>query len=92
MKPGLQLLPGKTIAAVITATCKDSPRQQLILVFTDGTQLELHGEHFDCTKGLDRGDVAEAVRFARGTGGDVDVFVQELVPEGLAAAIVYKLH
>jgi len=53
MKNGLQHLIGKQIAAVVVAASDRSPRNQVFLIFPDGTRFELWGDHFSCCSGLD---------------------------------------
>lgn len=53
MKDGLKYLIGKRIAGVVVATSKHSPRQQVFLVFSDGSRFEFYGENFSCCSGLD---------------------------------------
>ena len=55
MKDGLKYLIGKRIAGVVVATSKRTPKQQVILVFSDGSRFEFHGENFSCCSGLDDG-------------------------------------
>jgi hypothetical protein len=80
MKKGIEHISGKTISAVVTAKNPRAPRQQVTLVFTDGTRLELFGEGIECAPVLHRGGILEAVRSARHGGGDVKVFAQECAP------------
>src|SRR5690606_25764842 len=60
MEKGIARLAGKTIAAVITAVNPRSAEQQLFLVFTDGTRLEMRGEHLDLEWAPKRGGLVEA--------------------------------
>jgi|GEM_PF-2883450 len=53
MKNGLRYVVGKRIAGVVVAESERPPRQQVFLVFTDGTCFELYGESFRCCSGLD---------------------------------------
>lgn len=53
MKDGLKYLVGKRIAGVVVAKSQRSPRNQVFLVFTDGTRFEFYGENFSCCSGLD---------------------------------------
>ena len=52
MKNGLKGIIGKQIAAVVVASGR-APRQQVFLVFADGTRFEFWGENFSCCSGLD---------------------------------------
>jgi hypothetical protein len=53
MKNGLQHIVGKRIATVVVAASDRSPRNQVFLIFPDGTRFELWGDHFSCCSGLD---------------------------------------
>ena len=53
MKNGLQQIVGKDIVAVVVAESHRSPRNQVFLIFADGTRFELWGDHFSCCSGLD---------------------------------------
>lgn len=53
MKGGLKDVVGKKIAGVVVASSERSPKQQVFLVFTDGSCFELHGNDFSCYSGLD---------------------------------------
>lgn len=53
MKGGLKHVIGKKIAGVVVASSERSPKQQVFLVFTDGSCFELHGNDFSCCSGLD---------------------------------------
>ena len=78
MKTGIQKIIGKTVSHVVVATNERAPRQQMFLVFSDGTMLEFWGEHFNCGSGLDRGGMAEAVWHARAGGAKIT----EIHPDG----------
>ena len=54
MKDGLKEIVGKQIAAVVVAKSDCHPRNQVFLVFADGSNFELYGENFTCCGGLDR--------------------------------------
>ena len=67
MKNGLKEIVGKQIAGVVIASSDRAPRQQVFLVFTDGSRFELHGDAFSCCAGLDDADgIADYVRSGRG--------------------------
>ena len=56
MKEGVREIPGKTISAVVVGSSDRHPKNQVILVFDDGTSLEFYGEEFTCAGGVyDRG-------------------------------------
>ena len=70
MKPGLRDLIGKRIAAVVVAENKGrDPREQVFLVFPDGTSFEFHGREFTCNAGLDPADRIEG--YVEGAGGRI---------------------
>jgi len=52
MKDGLKFLPGKEIAAVVVAQADRDPRNQVFLVFQDGSSFEFRGPAFSCGGGL----------------------------------------
>ena len=61
MKDGLAHIVGKRIAGVVVAQSPRGPRQQVFLVFEDGTRLEFWGETF-VLLGIGRGGGNPAVR------------------------------
>jgi len=77
MKNGIARIAGKTVSAVVTAANPRSARQQVFLVFTDGTRLELRGEHLGFTWAPSRGGLADAIDAARQSGEKIQVFAQE---------------
>lgn len=64
MKDGLGYIIGKRIQAVLVAEGESDPRQQVFLVFEDGTTFEFWGQHFSCASGVTRGGVSEAIEYA----------------------------
>ena len=67
MKDGLQQILGKRIAAVVVASNDRAPRQQVFLVFHDGTRFEFYGESFTCCGGVDKArDLEQYVESAKG--------------------------
>ena len=54
MKNGLKDIIGKRIVSVVVADSARNPRQQVFLVFSDGTRFEFWGENFSCCSGLDQ--------------------------------------
>nr|MBO2514108.1 hypothetical protein [Gammaproteobacteria bacterium] len=80
MEKGIARLAGKTIAAVVTAANPRSAEQQLFLVFTDGTRLEMRGEHLDFAWAPKRGGLVEAIGAARQVSETIQVFTQECAP------------
>ena len=72
MKSGVSEIIGKTIKGVVVSTRnKNTPREQVFLVFDDGTYFEFYGKEFTCASGLDKGGVGEALRYARIFCGDI---------------------
>lgn len=71
MKNGVSKILGKTITNVVVASKEKPPRQQVFLVFSDGTYFEFYGAQFNCAAGIDRGGVADAVKCAEGMGAKI---------------------
>jgi hypothetical protein len=69
MKDGLRHIVGKRIAAVVVAESPRPPRQQVVLVFDDGTRFEFWGESFSCCSGVDQ--AAGIIRDVKSAGGKV---------------------
>lgn len=70
MKDGLKYIVGKEIAAVIVASSKTKqPRNQVFLLFNDGTRFELYGDSFTCCGGLDKSEGLGG--YIRSGGGEV---------------------
>ena len=69
MKTGLKDIIGKQITAVVVAESDHAPKQQVFLVFADGTRFELYGEGFTCCSGLDRADGIEG--YVESGGGKI---------------------
>jgi hypothetical protein len=70
MKDGLKHIIGRQIAAVIVAKSdKRSPRNQVFLVFTDGSNFELYGDAFTCCGDVDR--TRDIARYIASGGGQV---------------------
>lgn len=87
MKNGLRDIIGRRIAGVVVAESRTRhPRQQVFLVFDDGTRFELYGEAFSCCSGLDpaRG-IASYIRSGGGrvtrVYGQASVAETEQVPQ-----------
>ena len=73
MKNGLAQIVGRRIAGVVVAKSPRGPRQQVFLVFEDGTRFEFWGENFSCCSGLD--EAAGVLPYVRSAGGEiVDVY------------------
>lgn len=68
----LDQLPGRTISAVVAAEHGDrNPPNQLFLLFTDGTSLEIWGDELRPAGGLDQADVDEVIGFVKRCGAEV---------------------
>lgn len=76
MKNGVSEIPGKTISAVVVGSANRPPRNQVILVFDDGTSIEFYGDAFTCTSGLDCHDLEKAIAYVEEMGG-VDVVYKD---------------
>ena len=67
MKDGLAEIVGRRVAGVVVAQSPRGPRQQVFLVFDDGTRFELYGESFTCCAGVDKAaGLADYVEMAGG--------------------------
>lgn len=64
MKSGIGDIVGKTISDVVVASNEKRPKQQVFLVFSDGTFFEIYGESFSCAADLDRGGLEDALEYA----------------------------
>jgi hypothetical protein len=70
MKDGLKEIIGRQIASVVVAHSeKGSPRHQVFLVFTDGSNFELWGDSFSCCGGVDR--TRDIERYVQSGGGKI---------------------
>lgn len=70
MKDGLKDIVGKQIAAVAVARGERARvREQVFLVFADGTRFEFYGDGFSCCGGVDRAEGIE--RYVKSGGGEV---------------------
>jgi len=69
MKDGLQQILGKRIAAVVVATSERAPKNQVFLVFHDGTRFEFYGESFTCCAGVD--DARHIERYVESAKGKI---------------------
>ena len=67
MKNGLRYVVDKRIAGVVVCESPRPPRQQVFLLFTDGTSFEMYGESFTCCSGLD--DVAHIEGYVESNHG-----------------------
>jgi hypothetical protein len=69
MKNGFAQIIGKQVAAVVVTENSGAPRNQVFLVFADGSRLEVRGESFSCRAGQD--EAGEALRELEGSGAKV---------------------
>ena len=70
MKDGFKEIIGRQIAAVVVARSETaSPRHQVFLVFTDGSNFELWGDSFSCCGGVDR--TRDIERYVKSGGGKI---------------------
>ena len=87
MKDGLKCIVGKEIAAVVVAASKARPpRNQVFLLFSDGTRFELYGDAFTCCGGLDKSEGLAG--YIRSGGGEVVAVHRE--PYGRQATLVFS--
>ncbi len=70
MKDGFKQIIGKKIAKVLVAVNPRDPRNQMFLVFTDGTSFEIYGNEFNCAGGLDSGGEDAVRNYAAMFGGE----------------------
>ena len=78
MKSGLKNVIGKEIVSVVVGRNNKPPQNQVILVFSDGTQFEFYGDDFTCTGGVDKGYTAHAVGYIENNGGTISNIYQEI--------------
>ena len=69
MKDGLKYIIGKRIAGVVVAASNRDPRNQVFLVFDDGTRFEFWGPNFSCCSGLDK--AADLVAYLESGNGEI---------------------
>ena len=70
MKAGLKDIVGKEIAAVVVAKVEHDGRQQVFLLFSDGSRFEFYGRDFSCCSGLDEAD--RVLKYVENCGGKVE--------------------
>lgn len=68
MKPEIREIIGRRIAAVYLLDGDSEPRQQLYLVFDDGTYYELYGPSIGTTAGVKRGIGRDIEAYAQSEG------------------------
>jgi hypothetical protein len=67
MNTGLAQIVGRRIAGVVVAYGPRAPRQQVFLMFDDGTRFEFWGDDFSCCRGVTKaGGLAEYVEMVGG--------------------------
>lgn len=72
MKDGLKQTIGKQIVEVVVAAKNSGePRNQVFLIFSDGTYFEFWGHHFSCAGGVDRGSTEQAISYAERGGAEI---------------------
>ena len=69
--PDLKVILGKTIQAVVIRSGDHNPKDQVFLVFDDGTAYEFYGAEINSASGLDSGGKAAALKYATMFGGDI---------------------
>ena len=92
MKDGLAKIVGRRIAGVVVAQSPRGPRQQVFLVFEDGTRFEFWGENFSCCSDVDKAaGLADYVEMA---GGKIVAMYGTLEdrPRKLATTSPFGLH
>ena len=62
----LKKIVGKRISGLVVARGPSAPRQQVFLVFDDGTYYELYGPEFRGCKDVDRGKMPQIREYLRG--------------------------
>jgi hypothetical protein len=78
MKDALKQILGKRIAGVVVAQSDRDPRQQVFLVFSDGTRFEFYGPDFTCCGGLD--EAARIPEYVESGGGHVRAVYGDSLP------------
>lgn len=71
MKSGVGDIIGKSISQVVVAESSTRPKEQVFLIFSDGTYLELYGDSFNCAGGLNNGDVTDAKQYVEKMNGKI---------------------
>ena len=69
VKDGLRHIVGRTISAVVVARNKRPPREQVFLLFDDGSRFEFYGDNFTCCGGVD--DAAGLERYVHSAQGEI---------------------
>lgn len=71
MKSGIAGIVGRAISRVVVAQNSVAPKQQVFILFTDGTYFEFWGESFSCNAAIDFGCEAEVLRYIKNCGAEV---------------------
>lgn len=71
MRDSVRQIIGKTVTSIVVAESDSTPRNQLFLVFDDGTSFEFWGEHCQCASGLDGDGVKEILAYIKRSNGEV---------------------
>jgi hypothetical protein len=74
IKSGISKIIGKTVSDVVVAEGNEAPRRQVILVFSDGTSLELWGADINCPGSLYPGGVDAATKYVQRIGAQITVY------------------
>ena len=87
MKAGIEQIIGRTVEAVLTCEREGiaQPRNQVFLVFTDGSFYELYGDDIHCCSGVSsKGGLQAALDCARLlTGGTIKCYTSRPVNESV---------
>jgi hypothetical protein len=67
----LQVILGKTIQAVVFRSGDHNPKEQIFLVFDDGTAYEFYGSEINSASGLDSGGKEAALKYVTMFGGEI---------------------
>ena len=82
MKDGLKEIIGRQIAAVVVASSdKRSPRNQVFLVFSDGSNFEFWGDTFSCCGSVNR--TRDIERYIASGGGKITAVYTDPAQERL---------
>jgi hypothetical protein len=69
----LQVILGKTIRAVVIRFGENNPKDQIFLVFDDGTAYEFYGSDINSASGLDSGGKEAALKYVTMFGGEIKI-------------------
>ena len=72
----LQVILGKTIQSVIVRSGENNPKDQVFLVFADGTAYEFYGSDINSASGLDDGGKEAALKYVTMFGGEIKTVEQ----------------